>query len=198
MARLLARWCRHSAYNSAAPSVTRRPAAFALPSQRVLSDLPLATLQRYSPEAGASRRTMAMATSGNELASNLRGQSCVGMCSRNTPRLSDEAVSQHIAAFPSWELNEGRTMISKRFVAKNYVAAVTFFNAVMELAEKETHHPDLHLTNYRNVQVDMWTHSIGGLALPDFILAAKIDELEVEYSPKWLREQQAKQGGGTA
>ncbi len=33
------------------------------------------------------------------------------------------------------------------------VAAISFFNRVMEVAEVEGHHPDLHLTNYRDVQV---------------------------------------------
>jgi pterin-4a-carbinolamine dehydratase len=32
-------------------------------------------------------------------------------------------------------------------------AAVKFFNQVAEVAEEEGHHPDLHLTNYREVQV---------------------------------------------
>jgi 4a-hydroxytetrahydrobiopterin dehydratase len=30
---------------------------------------------------------------------------------------------------------------------------VKFFNQVAEVAEEEGHHPDLHLTNYREVQV---------------------------------------------
>lgn len=37
-------------------------------------------------------------------------------------------------------------------------AAVKFFNRVAEVAEQEGHHPDLHLTNYREVQVSRWTH----------------------------------------
>jgi hypothetical protein len=32
-------------------------------------------------------------------------------------------------------------------------AAVNFFNKVMEVAEAEGHHPDLHLTSFRNVEV---------------------------------------------
>ena len=59
---------------------------------------------------------------------------------------------------------------------------------VSVLAEDEGHHPDVHITSYRNVQVDLSTHAIGGLSLPDFVLAAKIDEIKVEYSPKWLKE----------
>lgn len=32
-------------------------------------------------------------------------------------------------------------------------AAIDFFNAVKQVAEAEGHHPDLHLTNYREVEV---------------------------------------------
>ena len=67
------------------------------------------------------------------------------------------------------------TAYSLRQVAE---AAMKFFNEVGELAESEGHHPDLHLTSWRNVQVDLSTHAIGGLALPDFVLAAKIDAIE--------------------
>ena len=59
---------------------------------------------------------------------------------------------------------------------------------VGDVAEAEGHHPDLHLTDYRSVRVDVWSHSVGGLTLNDFILAAKIDAVPVDYSPKWLRE----------
>ena len=66
---------------------------------------------------------------------------------------------------------------------------MSFFNKVAELAEAEGHHPDLHLTSYREVRVDLSTHAIKGLAVPDFIMAAKIDLIEVDYSPKWLEKQ---------
>ena len=42
---------------------------------------------------------------------------------------------------------------------------------------------------YVAVQVVVSTHVIGGLSMFDAILAAKIDALPVEYSPKWLRQQ---------
>ena len=46
----------------------------------------------------------------------------------------------------------------------------------------------MHLTNYRDVRVTASTHAIGGLSLHDFVLAAKLDTIDVTYSPKWLRE----------
>ena len=39
-----------------------------------------------------------------------------------------------------------------------------------------------------NVEVVITTHAIGGLSIYDFILAAKLDQIEIVYSPKWLRE----------
>lgn len=68
------------------------------------------------------------------------------------------------------------------------IAAIQFFNDVATIAEAEGHHPDLHLTGYRNVEVVLSTHAIGGLSMFDFILASKLDSINVDYSPKWLRE----------
>lgn len=34
----------------------------------------------------------------------------------------------------------------------------------------------------------MSTHVVGGVTMPDVIMAAKLDALEVEYSPKWLKQ----------
>ena len=35
------------------------------------------------------------------------------------------------------------------------LAAVKFFDKVAEVAEEEGHHPDLHLTDYREVKVSL-------------------------------------------
>jgi 4a-hydroxytetrahydrobiopterin dehydratase len=54
---------------------------------------------------------------------------------------------------------------------------MAYLNRVAEIAEDEQHHPDLHLTGYRHVRIEITTHAIGGLSENDFILAAKIDEI---------------------
>lgn len=68
-----------------------------------------------------------------------------------------------------------------------------FFQSVADIAEAEGHHPDLHLTGYRNVEMSLSTHSINGISLFDFIVASKIDAVEVEYSPKWLKQREEAQ-----
>lgn len=50
----------------------------------------------------------------------------------------------------------------RSFVAKNFVSAMAFLNAVAKIAEEQGHHPDLHLTQYRNVEIRLQTHSMGG------------------------------------
>ena len=40
------------------------------------------------------------------------------------------------------------------------------------------------------VEVGVYTHAVGSITMPDLVLAAKIDGIEVEYSPKWVKQQQ--------
>jgi 4a-hydroxytetrahydrobiopterin dehydratase len=48
---------------------------------------------------------------------------------------------------------------------------------IAPLAEGMDHHPDLHLTRYKRLRVDLSTHSAGGLTALDFTLARNIDGL---------------------
>lgn len=79
-----------------------------------------------------------------------------------------------------WQLVNDGQRIRKQWTAKNFMAAMSFFNEVARVAEEDGHHPDLHLEGYRNVWIEIWTHAIGGLSENDFILAAKIDQLTFE------------------
>ena len=52
---------------------------------------------------------------------------------------------------------------------EHFRAGMDFLNEIKEIAEKEGHHPDVHLTSYRNVTVELYTHAIG--KIKDIILA---------------------------
>ena len=75
------------------------------------------------------------------------------ICSRDTPLLKEEERAEGLKSIPAWKLNQNSTEISRAFVARNFVAAIEFFQRVAEIAEEANHHPDLHLTEYRNVKV---------------------------------------------
>jgi 4a-hydroxytetrahydrobiopterin dehydratase len=117
----------------------------------------------------------------------------IGGCRKTTPLLSEEDVQKRMAVLPAWTLTG--SVIERQFTARHWQAAMDFLNAASTIAEAENHHPDLHLTGWRNVTVQLSTHAAGGLTLGDFVLAAKLDTVEVDYSPKWLKEQAATKDG---
>jgi pterin-4a-carbinolamine dehydratase len=87
------------------------------------------------------------------------------------------------------ELSNGVLSLNRQYTAKNFQAAMDSINAIGVIAERESHHPNIHLTNYRQVEVEIYTHSLSGLTKNDFILADHISsEVAIDYSPKWLRE----------
>jgi len=101
-------------------------------------------------------------------------------CEGNTKAFTNDEAQRYIAQVSGWQLNADSRSISRQWCAKNFVAAVKFLDKVAEVAEAENHHPDIHLTGYRNVRIELSTHAIGGLSENDFIVAAKINELPVE------------------
>ena len=109
-------------------------------------------------------------------AESLRGKKCLP-CEGGVPVITPEDAHTYIAATPKWTLDDGSLAISRKVVCKHFVEAMELLNQIAEVAESEQHHPDLHLTGYRNVRIDLTTHAIGGLSENDFIVAAKIDEL---------------------
>ena len=111
--------------------------------------------------------------------------------SRDTPKLTPDEIQTRLKAVPTWTLDPQGVAISRKFTAKNWQCALDFVNQLSIVAEEEGHHPDVHLTNWRDVEVVASTHAIGGLSLHDFVLAAKLDTIDVTYSPKWLRENAA-------
>ncbi len=96
-------------------------------------------------------------------------------CEGGVEQCSIEHSRQQLSELPDWHLSEDGRCISRTWRLKNFEQALKLINACAELAEQEQHHPDIHLTGYRNVCLELTTHAIGGLSENDFILAAKID-----------------------
>jgi len=89
--------------------------------------------------------------------------------------LTDEELSSALASLPEWT-REGATI--RRSVARgDFRGAVALLNAVAEAAEAANHHPDLHITGYRNVSFELSTHAAKALTRRDIELATEIDRL---------------------
>ena len=83
------------------------------------------------------------------------------------------AMLKHVQGWAPAE--DGRSIL-KQFKFHNFVEAMAFADAITPIAEREGHHPDLHIS-WGKVVVELATHAIKGLSENDFILAAKIDTI---------------------
>jgi 4a-hydroxytetrahydrobiopterin dehydratase len=111
-------------------------------------------------------------------AAELTRKKCAA-CESGVPPLSGEQVRAHLAAVPAWQLTADGRRLRREWRVKDFAVALDFFNRIGQVAEAEDHHPDLHLTGYRNVAIELYTHASAGLTENDFILASKIDLLPV-------------------
>lgn len=112
---------------------------------------------------------------------DLRSKQCVP-CEGGVERLTLKQAKELMTKLRGWKLVKGGAL-RQELEMLDFPAAIEFIHDVAQTAESEGHHPDLHLTGYRHLAIELSTHAIGGLSLNDFILAAKIDAL-----PRKLKE----------
>ena len=98
-------------------------------------------------------------------------------CEGGTEPLPLSAAQTLLQELKGWELVDEGKAIRKTIKCKDFLDAVNLIQRIAPIAEAEDHHPDLHLTGYRRLTIELSTHAIGGLSENDFILAAKIDQL---------------------
>ncbi len=97
-------------------------------------------------------------------------------CEGGVEPLPLSAAQALLRDLKGWELVDGKRL-RKTVTCKNFMDAVGLMQRIAPIAEAEDHHPDLHLTSYKKLTIELSTHSIGGLSENDFILAAKLDPL---------------------
>lgn len=101
-------------------------------------------------------------------------------CEGGVTPLNRSEADKLLPQVSGWAITADGKSLRRTWRVKDFPTALGFFQKIGEIAEHEDHHPDLHLTGYRNVAVEISTHAIGGLSENDFILAAKINEVPVE------------------
>ncbi|MBI5228056.1 4a-hydroxytetrahydrobiopterin dehydratase [Candidatus Micrarchaeota archaeon] len=105
----------------------------------------------------------------------LIGKKCVA-CEGGIPPLKPEEVQKYMGQVNSeWKLVGIK--IARQFKFTDFKQALAFVNKVGAIAEKEGHHPDIHIEKWNHVRIELYTHSINGLHENDFIVAAKIDKI---------------------
>lgn len=88
----------------------------------------------------------------------------------------------------------GDTM-TLEITTKNWAAAMDALNAYSEIAESLNHHPDITISDYRKITINIRTHCAkdkipvyGKISAKDIMLATQIEKVPVRASEKWIVE----------
>ena len=89
------------------------------------------------------------------------------------PLLTGSEISARLKTLEGWK-REGK-FITKVFQFPNFMQGIAFVGRVAAIAEKEEHHPDIHV-RYTTVTLSIQTHSEGGVTEWDVGLAEAIEK----------------------
>jgi 4a-hydroxytetrahydrobiopterin dehydratase len=111
------------------------------------------------------------------MTSDLAFKHCVP-CEGGVDPMSPGTAAEYLQDVPGWHLvGTDPTMLHREWKFRNFVESISFVNRVADIAEEESHHPDIHIS-WNRVTLELFTHVISGLSENDFIIAAKINELK--------------------
>ena len=86
--------------------------------------------------------------------------------------LSDKQLEQYLNELNDWNIQNGK--LNKVFKFSDFAQAFEFMSLVAIIAETMDHHPEWSNV-YNQVEINLVTHSEGGITQLDIDLANKID-----------------------
>jgi 4a-hydroxytetrahydrobiopterin dehydratase len=111
--------------------------------------------------------------------SHLAQRNCVPCRGGVAPLAGAELLRLQEELGGGWSVLHGHHL-GKTFTFPDFAEALAYVNRVGVMAEEQGHHPDITLT-WGKVRIEVWTHTIDGLAESDFVFAAKAEAL---YRPR--------------
>ncbi|KAJ8772457.1 hypothetical protein K2173_027634 [Erythroxylum novogranatense] len=96
------------------------------------------------------------------------------------PPMSKEDAQSLLKKVIGWRLREedGGLKLQCLWKLRDFKCGVELVNRIRKVVEPCGHFPNLHLEQPNQARAELWTASIGGLSMNDFIVAAKIDEIK--------------------
>ena len=109
----------------------------------------------------------------------LHKKNCIP-CRGGIPPFDISEIHKYLKKVDGWEVEKNENEIyflEKNFKFKNFAESQRFVNEAGNIAETESHHPDI-VFGWGYAKIKIFTHKIQGLVESDFILAAKIDKIK--------------------
>lgn len=110
----------------------------------------------------------------------LKNKKCVP-CSGDIPPFTQTQIDSHLKLVKNWSVDQndkGGFFLTKKLKFNDFKKSFKFIIEISKIAEEENHHPDLKF-GWGYAEVVIFTHAINGLTESDFVLAAKINEINV-------------------
>ncbi len=94
---------------------------------------------------------------------------------KGSPALTGVALEQLVDELGGgWDATGNKLRKEYRFA--DFRSALHFVDAVGAMADEVDHHPDIELS-WGRAAIEIWTHTVGGLAEIDFVFAARCERL---------------------
>ena len=87
--------------------------------------------------------------------------------------LAESEVEARLAALPGWEFDDDE--IKREYTFAGFREAIFFVNTIAGIAESMNHHPEIEIS-FNEVEIELKTHSEGGVTEKDLALAGLINE----------------------
>jgi 4a-hydroxytetrahydrobiopterin dehydratase len=99
------------------------------------------------------------------------------LCKKGTPPLTEAEYAPLLMQLPGWDVVQvdGIERLQRSYFFEDPSDATAFSRFLSSIADEADHHPFL-VPEQNRLTVIWWTHSIKGLHLNDFIMAARSDE----------------------
>ncbi|KAL6320942.1 hypothetical protein AAG906_010751 [Vitis piasezkii] len=112
----------------------------------------------------------------NVSALSLAQQECSPVSGLDPP-MTEEDAQKLLRKVVGWRLSDEAGVLKLQCLWKlrDFKCGVELINRIYKVAEAAGHFPNLHLEQPNQIRAELWTASIGGLSMNDFIVAAKID-----------------------
>lgn len=117
-------------------------------------------------------------------------------------KLTSDEIASRMVDLPMWQIIDNDTSInssdnssgdvpklSRTIVGKDFKVCLKAIRDIGDIAEELQHHPDIHLTSYKNIEIVVYTHSLSGITDNDVRLCKAIDQkVRLEYNMSFLKK----------
>jgi|TARA_Y100000310_G_scaffold312349_1_gene359567 4a-hydroxytetrahydrobiopterin dehydratase len=109
---------------------------------------------------------------------DLHKKSCIP-CQDGVMPFDISEIHKYLKKINGWYVKKNKDevyFLEKSFKFTNFSESQKFVNNLGNIAEAESHHPDV-MFGWGYAKIKIFTHKIKGLVESDFVLAAKIDKI---------------------